>query len=295
MTYLETHKGPIAQWGKVRRHGAQPSGTTVLHTYEAPHVMTLNQAAMGIAYRHDRPASYHLLAGDDSARDVLPMAPWSAETWHETSTNNWGTGISMITYAGAWKGIPAKSADNLVKSAAYGSFLFATWLKANRGITIPARRITRAQALARVPGFIGHGEIDVGRRSDPGALFNWALFLDTYADLMGGAVTFTPSPEEDPDVAFTPAHSDQMNDIRSDVADIRKWLASIDQSESKIQQIYDRRTKFDQVPALVAQVAALTATVNTLAKNQGLDPEQLQAAIEKALGDITLTLTNAKD
>lgn len=182
-TYLEQHPGPIAQWRTVRRNGGAPTGTTVIHTYECPHTWSLEQGARGIAQRSDRPASYHCLAGDGSGTDVLQLAPWMAETWHETSTNNWAVGISMLTYAGAWQTIPRASADNLVRSAAHAAYLYATWLKATRGITIPARRITRAQALARQPGFIGHGEIDVGRRTDPGAQFDWALFLTEYARL----------------------------------------------------------------------------------------------------------------
>ena len=37
---------------------------------------------------------------------------------------------------------------------------YATWVRNRSGIVIPARRISRAESDARVPGFISHAERD---------------------------------------------------------------------------------------------------------------------------------------
>lgn len=59
----------------------------------------------------------------------------------------------------------------------------AAWVKAETGVSVPARRITRAEYLARRPGFISHAELDPGRRSDPGDEFPWDQFLRLFAQL----------------------------------------------------------------------------------------------------------------
>jgi hypothetical protein len=59
----------------------------------------------------------------------------------------------------------------------------AVWLRTTHGVVVPARRINRDQSTAGVPGFISHAERDPDRRSDPGAAFDWFLFLDTFDQL----------------------------------------------------------------------------------------------------------------
>lgn len=190
-TYFEKHKPRLHQWQAVRDPNKvapfhEATGTIVVHTFEAPVSRGVKWAADLLVGRTDRQASYHCLAGPDSPRDVLPLVPWSGAAWHETHSNRWSIGISMVTHADAWSKITAIQRDNLVASAAYASYLAAAWLKQHRGITVPAARITRAQAMNGRPGFIGHGEMDPGRRSDPGAGFPWQKFLTTYAALMAG-------------------------------------------------------------------------------------------------------------
>lgn len=70
------------------------------------------------------------------------------------------------------------------------------------GTVIPARRITEKQARGKVPGFISHGELDPGRRSDPGAHYPWVAFLARYAELTRDLGTtpdgaFNPDDKED--------------------------------------------------------------------------------------------------
>lgn len=187
-TFFETNAQKINQWSRTRRNGAKPSGVVVLHTAEsATDFLGPDPGAENVARYFattNRYASYHHLSDADSS---IQLAPWSAETWHDTGTNNHSVGISAAIQCKDWKALGARG-ELIVKRMAAGAASYAKWLKANRGITIPASKITRAQARAKVPGFLGHGTSDPGRRSDPGADFDWDLFFREFTRLMSGAV-----------------------------------------------------------------------------------------------------------
>lgn len=176
-TFFEKNPQKVRQWGSTRRNGGSPSGTCVVHTAEnATDFIGPDAGAESVAryfLTAGRQASYHLLADSDS---WLHVVPWASEAWHDTRTNNWSVGGSIAIQCKDWKKLGARG-DKAVQQLAEGFAAYAEWLYKKRGILIPAKRITRAQALARTPGFIGHGEMDPGRRSDPGADFNWTLFL----------------------------------------------------------------------------------------------------------------------
>ena len=57
----------------------------------------------------------------------------------------------------------------------------AEWVEGTVGVSVPAERITAAEYRAGRPGFVGHGELDPGRRSDPGSAFPWDEFLELFA------------------------------------------------------------------------------------------------------------------
>lgn len=180
MYYLQTHPQRVPQWRATRRNGATPSGVVVLHTAENAtdfrvHDLGAENVARFITTRTDY-GSYHVLVDSDS---TILLAPWSAETWHDTRTNNHSVGISAAVRSADWSRLGARGhliVDRMARAAAQ----YARWLRTTRGITIPARTITQAQALARVPGFVAHGTLDPTRRSDPGRDFPWARFLATY-------------------------------------------------------------------------------------------------------------------
>lgn len=185
--YLLDHdKGKPYQYLAKRRNGRKPTGTCVVHTAENTIDLTgvdtgAESVAAFIARRSDY-GSYHFLADADS---LIFMAPANYEVWHDTATNNFSYGGSMAVQAGKWHTIPKERREQIVKNCAAGFASYADWLKEEYGITIPAKRITRAQAHAGKPGFLGHGDSDPGRRSDPGAAFDWDLFFAEFSRLTG--------------------------------------------------------------------------------------------------------------
>lgn len=176
-TYFEQHPQNVKQWGVVRRNGGSPTGTCVVHTAEnATDFIGPDAGAESVAkfmVNSLRQASYHFLADSDSR---IQLVPWLSEAWHDTRTNNWSVGGSVAIQCKDWKKLGARG-EKAVAQLAEGFAEYALWLYKRNGTIIPAKHLTRAQALAKKPGFIGHGEIDPGRRSDPGADFNWTLFF----------------------------------------------------------------------------------------------------------------------
>lgn len=191
MTYFQRNSQRTPQWNPRRRNGHTDSGVIVVHTFEAPAGRTCTWGANFLRTRTDY-GSYHWLA--DALGYTLHLAPWSAETWHETTVNNWAVGISMMAYAANWRKITPTQRRNLIRGAALGAHRYSRWRVSQGKSAVPARRISRAQALARVPGFIGHGEIDTKRRTDPGRDFPWDEFLAVYASLEAGGDKTTPPP-----------------------------------------------------------------------------------------------------
>lgn len=194
-----------SQFNEQRRGGTKPSGTIVIHTAEnaadvnPPDTGAENVAAF-ISRRSDY-GSYHTLVDSDS---ILLYVPTSYEAFHETSTNRWSVGISAAIRTTDWASQSAAYIEavyrNLARAAAGEVVEFR-----KRGIEVPLRKISKAEALKRVPGFIGHGDIDTARRSDPGKDFDWNRFFRYTAEALGQA---TPTPIYPP--APTPAPSKQL-------------------------------------------------------------------------------------
>lgn len=194
-TFLEANKTAIAQGVRVRRNGAKPSGVVVLHTAEnltdfvGPDTGAEN--VLAFIQRRLTYGCYHVLCDSDS---TIQVAPWSWETWHDTATNNHSVGISAAIQCSQWDELGDRG-EAIVKRMAQAAAEYAKWLKKERGITIPDRRITREQSRDLVPGFLGHGDSDPGRRSDPGTEFDWDLFFTEYRKAMGTEVKPTGAVE----------------------------------------------------------------------------------------------------
>ena len=185
MSYLlETRKQRTPQWNRARRHNNVPSGVCVIHTAEG------NGAHNVLNWILTRPdyGSYHRLI---DATSTLKLAPWSAETFHCRFTNPHSVGISAAVFAKDWEKLGG-TGRTIIDRMAIEAADFVTYMK-GRGVTVPIRRISRAEALAKKPGFLAHGDTDPGRRTDPGAGFDWDYFFDRARHHLGQPATATAS------------------------------------------------------------------------------------------------------
>lgn len=181
--YLVDHPPSRSQFRTSRR--AAERGVVVVHTAEStPDYVAFDGGAEAVANfirtRTDV-GSYHELADSDSS---VPMVPDHSEAFGDgTGSNPWAWHLSVATRADVWPLAPPSWRDGAVEQAAQAAAGYAHRLHARTGIVIPARRITRAESEAGVPGFVSHGDRDPGRRHDPGDGFPWDAFLARYADL----------------------------------------------------------------------------------------------------------------
>lgn len=184
--YLIEHPPAVRQF---RDRGTKPSGVIVVHTAESsPDWVGPDAGAEAVARfiqgRSDY-GSYHLLVDSDS---IVLMVPLSMQAYGDGSgSNSHAVHVSAATQAAKWAAAPADWRRETVRNMAEAAARAARWLKKEHGVTVPARRITKAQSDARQPGFISHGERDPGRRSDPGAGFPWDTFLSDFAEAMSPA------------------------------------------------------------------------------------------------------------
>lgn len=183
---LEVNQTRSPQGNRVRRGNTKPSGVIVIHTAE--NVTDIAGSDPGaenvlnwILTRPD-PGSYHVLCDSDSTRYLLP---WKSEAFHDRNTNRHSVGISAAISAASWPQLytiahpGARSRGHaIIDRMAAAAADFISWIKSERGITVPVKKISRADAHAGKPGIIGHGESDPGRRTDPGSSFDWDFFFD---------------------------------------------------------------------------------------------------------------------
>jgi hypothetical protein len=161
---------------------AQPSGAIVVHTAEnTPDLLPPDDGAETVArfiVRRTDPGSYHQLVDSDSR---IELVPFGYEAFHDgTGSNPWSIGLSVATTAALWPSKPAWWRDAAVSNLADAAVDAARWLRSVGAPVPPARRISKAESDARLPGFLAHGDRDPGRRSDPGRGFPWTQFLTLY-------------------------------------------------------------------------------------------------------------------
>lgn len=175
------------------------SGVIVLHSAEnLPDVRPPDTGAEDVArFIRDRrdPGSYHTLGDSDSA---VRLVPFSKAAFHDgTGTNDHSIGISGAFRAAQFDGLPKAWRDGCRRTLARECRVAADYVRETRGIVIPPRRITVAQARAKVPGFVTHGMLDPTRRTDPDATrtgdgWEWDAFFHDY-ETAGG----TPGTEDE--------------------------------------------------------------------------------------------------
>lgn len=200
MAWLDDHPPDRTQFRCPRRD--DPSGVIVVHTAESvmdtvgPDTGAENVARF-IQHR-DTPGSYHDLVDSDS--DV-GLVRYDCEAFHDaTGSNPHSLGLSFACSYLDWAKMPADRRDRFIERGAQRAALMARWVHTRTGVVVPARRVTRDQSAARVPGFISHAERDPDRRKDPGnaaGQFPWTQFLDRYRALMGYVPPPTPGDDDD--------------------------------------------------------------------------------------------------
>ncbi|WP_054953102.1 peptidoglycan recognition protein family protein [Flaviflexus massiliensis] len=188
MSYLlEARKQRTPQWNRARRHNSVPSGVCVIHTAEGNGA---NNVLDWILTRSDY-GSYHRLC---DATSTLKLAPWSGETFHCRFTNPHSVGISAAVKAADWPALyKAGTGQKIIDRMAIEAADFVTYMK-GRGVTVPVKRISRAEALAKKPGFLAHEDTDPGRRTDPGKDFDWDYFFERIRHHLGQTTATTPAP-----------------------------------------------------------------------------------------------------
>lgn len=242
--FFQKNRQRIAQWNPTRRAapwGRGPIPQIVLHTFEWPANRSMLSAATYLLNRTTH-GSYHSLAGGTSRRDVLRLAPVTAETWHCVPSNNWASGVSATTYAANWNKLTATQRRNFVHSMAYASYLLSQELIAIGKAPVPAKRISRAEAMRGVWGFTYHRTMDPGRRTDPAHPehnFPWDMFLTEYNRLMGS----TPAPSPAPGKEEFDMSQEQYDNIKSDLNKIKTALEETQLNSRHLPPIRDRVTK----------------------------------------------------
>lgn len=185
-----------------RRGGAQLSGTCIVHTSEGNWRSGVDGLTNLVRTRADW-GCYHRAC--DWA-DIALYYPWEWETWQDTETNNWAVGIAAACKTTDWATMPADIRDGYYRNMGRMAADFVQYM-AGKGVHVPLRRLTGAEARARVPGFCAHGDSGL-HRSDPGPQFDWALFFEYTRQALGGSLsahgTITPTTSPEDDLMATP-------------------------------------------------------------------------------------------
>ncbi len=275
-----------------RRGGARLSGTGIVHTSEGPWRNGVQGLTNFVGTRTDY-GCYHRAC--DWA-DIATYYHWEWETWQDSETNNWAVGIAAACRATDWAIMPANIREGFYRNMARMAADFVTYMKTTYRITVPLRRITGAQARARVPGFCAHGDSGISR-SDPGANFDWALFFKYTAEALGAvqhhdSTPAAPKPEPkewyemaipkaDLDAIARAVHHTQLPIGAKGTLSHEWWVAKVIPDG-----IHHLKVESDALAKTVAsqnaQIKSLVGAVAALAQGEPFDEAKLLAGVQSA-------------
>lgn len=181
--YLDVNKPKRSQFREKRREAV--SGVIVIHTAEnEADLVGADSGAENVAkfiQNRTDPGSYHRLVDSDS---IVKLVRLGCEAYGDgTGSNPHAIHLSVAVRTVDWAKMSKSKRTEYIANLAKAANEARKWLKNKHNITVPAKRISRAESEKRLPGFIGHGDRDPGRRSDPGADFPWDEFLAAYVAL----------------------------------------------------------------------------------------------------------------
>lgn len=192
--YLEDHPPARQQFIAVRPVAV--TGAIVVHTTESAADLTLpdtgaENVAAFIASRADA-GSYHSIVDSDS---IVRVGRYEWEMFHEGSGGNgWSLSLAFACQAAQWPVLPERWFQASIANGAVEAANMARFVTTAVGVSVPSRRITAQEYRSGAAGFVGHGELDPARRSDPGVGFPWEEFLGLFEQNIR-PVSGQPDPE----------------------------------------------------------------------------------------------------
>lgn len=181
MAYLVNNPPRVRQY---RQRYAKPTGCIVVHTAENAIDSigdgvdsSAENVASFIRTRSDY-GSYHILVDSDSNIRLVPFK--FAAYGDGTGSNEFAIHISFANRTTDWAKMSNDRKRKTIRRGAQGAARAARWVKKNYGIDIPTKKISKAASDLGKPGFLGHGDRDPSRRSDPGKDFPWNMFFDEF-------------------------------------------------------------------------------------------------------------------
>ncbi len=197
IAYLRANPPTVPQFRSPRRQALAP--VIGVHTAESlldtvgPDTGAENVARF-IRTRTD-PGSYHDVVDADS---LVHLVDYGDEAFHMAThtLNRRTTSVSFACSTSDWARMTPGPRTRFLTNGAAAAAAQHTYRLARGLPGVPARRVTLAEALNGVGGFLAHADADPQRRSDPGADFPWTEFLTRYAALINSTLEKPMSAEE---------------------------------------------------------------------------------------------------
>jgi hypothetical protein len=232
--YLQDHPNPnTPQYGWERARLGEPgvhlSGVVGVHTSEAitDFEGVDNNAENNAAFlgRRTDYGSYHTTGDADS---IVPLVHPRYATWADTTNNAHAMSVSGCLQAARWLEMTPERRRAVVTNMAVAAARMVQTAVADGYLAAPtpAVRISAAEAISGSrPGFYGHGETNPGTRYDPGAHFDWTLFLSTYAAAVGG---INPQGTTEEDDMFNDADRGALAELHEALPRLKQILEALD-------------------------------------------------------------------